>query len=582
MASKWSRLGSTATAAVLSTGPSKAWLERCRSQAAAVEGDDTSGHVAPGHVSPAGRGYQLGQPRLIGPRLNGLRQIAIGGGVGGDQSGNLGQRGREIAPVEPLEGPPGRGRELTNHEPSVRFGDPGHLCQRGTRVLDVAEPERDGDRVEGGIAEGQPKCVTRHERELRLPLPTDGKHPQRQVGGHHECARFDERHRGRTSPRSHIQDHLAGLRVDRLQNQPTPRPILTERQDVVGDVVARGHPIEHGRHVPLPFAQCRPRGARVSRPVHGPSLPRDRHTVLRQNPAPLDLEPGWPTLSPHLGARRVPVRLDVGEDRSPRPSSSAEQPSRLTFSDSGTLSCHWFWAGRLIGLSELSRAVGPAWRSGQNAHVAKRTTILKVSGLRRAFGPNTIFDRFNLEVRTGEAIALTGRNGAGKSTLLRCLVGADRPDDGSVEVCGNPMRETSPEIRRDVATVIDDLDFFPDLSVVEHLDLLARAHGISEPDDVVDEVLEEVQLVPQSGQLPGTLSSGQRRRLALATAFVRPRKLLILDEPEQRLDTEGVSWLAQRLKSERQKGLAIVFASHEPALVESVATRVVELGAPRG
>jgi ABC-2 type transport system ATP-binding protein len=214
--------------------------------------------------------------------------------------------------------------------------------------------------------------------------------------------------------------------------------------------------------------------------------------------------------------------------------------------------------------------------------MAKRATILKVSGLRRAFGPNTIFEKFSLEVRTGEAIALTGRNGAGKSTLLRCLVGADRPDDGSVQVCGNAMSEASPEIRRDVATVIDDLDFFPDLSVVEHLDLLARAHGIAEPDEVVDEVLDEVQLVPQSGQLPGTLSSGQRRRLALATAFVRPRKLLILDEPEQRLDTEGLAWLAQRLKSERQKGLAIVFASHEPELVKTVATRVIELGAQRG
>ena len=220
--------------------------------------------------------------------------------------------------------------------------------------------------------------------------------------------------------------------------------------------------------------------------------------------------------------------------------------------------------------------------AGRIAGMAKRTTILKVKGLRRAFGPNTIFDRFDLEVRTGEAVALTGRNGAGKSTLLRCLVGADRPDDGTVEVCGNKMAETSPQIRRDVATVIDDLDFFPDLSVVEHLDLLARAHGIEDPDEVVDEVLEEVQLVPQSGQLPGTLSSGQRRRLALATAFVRPRRLLILDEPEQRLDTEGVAWLAARLKSERAQGLAIVFASHEPSLVETVATRTVELGAPRG
>jgi ABC-2 type transport system ATP-binding protein len=214
--------------------------------------------------------------------------------------------------------------------------------------------------------------------------------------------------------------------------------------------------------------------------------------------------------------------------------------------------------------------------------MAKRTTVLRVSKLKRAFGPHTIFDNFSLEVRTGEAIALTGRNGAGKSTLLRCLIGADRADEGTVEVCGNAMVETSAQVRRDVATVIDDLDFFPDLSVVEHLDLLARAHGIADPDAVVDDVLEEVQLVPQSGQLPGTLSSGQRRRLALATAFVRPRKLLVLDEPEQRLDTEGLTWLADRLKTERQQGLAIVFASHEPSLVQNVATRVVELGDARG
>ena len=215
--------------------------------------------------------------------------------------------------------------------------------------------------------------------------------------------------------------------------------------------------------------------------------------------------------------------------------------------------------------------------------MAKRSTVLKVSGLRRAFGENTIFDRFNLEVRTGEAIALTGRNGSGKSTLLRCLVGADRPDDGTVEVCGTPMVETSPEIRRDVATVIDDLDFFPDLSVVEHLDLLARAHGQTDPDDMVDAVLEEVQLVPQSGQLPGTLSSGQRRRLALATAFVRPRKLLIMDEPEQRLDTEGrqLAGRAAEVRTGRR-----VWPSSSPVTSRrwssTVATRVVELGAPRG
>jgi len=213
--------------------------------------------------------------------------------------------------------------------------------------------------------------------------------------------------------------------------------------------------------------------------------------------------------------------------------------------------------------------------------VAKKNLVLHVANLTKSFGPVVIVDNFNLDVSEGEAVALTGRNGAGKSTILRCVVGADRPDSGTVELDGITLRETDPRIRRDVATVIDDLDFFPDLSVVEHLDLLARAHGVPDSDDAVDEVLNEVQLVPQSGQLPGTLSSGQRRRLALATAFVRPRKLLVLDEPEQRLDTEGVEWLANRLCAERARGLAIVMASHEPMLVEKVATRVIRLSGAR-
>ncbi len=208
-------------------------------------------------------------------------------------------------------------------------------------------------------------------------------------------------------------------------------------------------------------------------------------------------------------------------------------------------------------------------------------SILRVSGLTRSYGSTKIIDNFNLQVRSGEAIALTGRNGAGKSTLLRCLVGADKPTEGEITICGEKLAETSRTIRKNLATVIDDIDFFPDLSVVEHLDLLARAHGLADPETVVDDILHEVQLVPQAGQLPGTLSSGQRRRLALATAFVRPRKLLVLDEPEQRLDTEGVRWLADRLNSELADGLALVFASHEPYLVEQVATRVVRLGPER-
>jgi ABC-type multidrug transport system ATPase subunit len=212
------------------------------------------------------------------------------------------------------------------------------------------------------------------------------------------------------------------------------------------------------------------------------------------------------------------------------------------------------------------------------AVMAKSKPVLQASHVAKAYGDHQIVRDFSLSVAPGEAVALTGRNGAGKSTVLRLLVGAEYPDEGEIQVLGQPLRESNPEIRQALATVIDDLDFFPDLSVVEHLDLLAHAHGLPDSDAAVDRILHQVSLVEQSGQLPSTLSSGQRRRLALATAFVRPRKLLILDEPEQRLDVEGIDWLGDRLLAERKEGLAIVMASHDPGLVEKVATSVVRIG----
>jgi ABC-2 type transport system ATP-binding protein len=90
-------------------------------------------------------------------------------------------------------------------------------------------------------------------------------------------------------------------------------------------------------------------------------------------------------------------------------------------------------------------------------------------------------------------------------------------------------------------------------------------------------LLDDVGLLAAADQLPGSLSSGQRRRLALATALVRPRKLLVLDEPEQRLDTAGVEWLAERLKEEKKAGTSILFASHDKTLVDAVADSTVAL-----
>jgi ABC-2 type transport system ATP-binding protein len=204
--------------------------------------------------------------------------------------------------------------------------------------------------------------------------------------------------------------------------------------------------------------------------------------------------------------------------------------------------------------------------------------LLRVRDLRRSFGDLHVLDGLDLELASGEALALIGPNGAGKSTALRCIAGADEPSSGTVELDGEPLDERLPATRRDLAVVMDDLDFFPDLSVVEHLFLLARAHRVDDPESVVHAVLGDVGLTDQAAQLPGTLSSGQRRRLALASAFVRPRRLLILDEPEQRLDAAGLAWLAERLVAEKADGLGILLVSHDADLVEAVADWILDLG----
>ena len=201
-----------------------------------------------------------------------------------------------------------------------------------------------------------------------------------------------------------------------------------------------------------------------------------------------------------------------------------------------------------------------------------------VRGINRRFGERTILDSLDLDVRAREAVGVVGPNGSGKSTLLRCIVGADETDGGSVTLDGRPLDERSPEVRRDLAVVMDDLDFFPDLSVVEHLDLVARANAQPDAEEIVNAVLGEVGLMEVSGQLPSTLSSGQRRRLALASAFVRPRRLLVLDEPEQRLDVDGVQWLSHKLLAEKAAGRAILLVSHDADLVTRVCDRVVRLG----
>lgn len=203
--------------------------------------------------------------------------------------------------------------------------------------------------------------------------------------------------------------------------------------------------------------------------------------------------------------------------------------------------------------------------------------LLRLRKVGRTYGERRALEPLDLEVGRGECVALYGRNGSGKSTLLRIAAGRDTPTSGDALFAGRTVREDDPEVRARVAVVGDAAACYPDLTVREHLELVTIAHAVDDADAWIDQVLADRRLADHARALPGSLSSGQLQSLMLAAALVRPRELLILDEPEQRLDPVARVRLAELLVAEKEDGTAVLLATHQPDLAEAVADRLVAL-----
>jgi ABC-2 type transport system ATP-binding protein len=203
---------------------------------------------------------------------------------------------------------------------------------------------------------------------------------------------------------------------------------------------------------------------------------------------------------------------------------------------------------------------------------------LSLVGVSRRFGTRTAVDDLSIEVTPGSAVALMGPNGSGKTTLLRLMSGRDLPSEGQVLLEGREFSEDDELVRRQVALVAEDSAFYPDLTVREHLWLVACAHGAAGgATTMVDRALADMRLADHAEGFPRELSSGQQQALLLATALVRPRRLLLLDEPERRLDPEARQRLGVLLQAEQAAGVTVVLATHHAELARSVADRLVLL-----
>jgi len=198
--------------------------------------------------------------------------------------------------------------------------------------------------------------------------------------------------------------------------------------------------------------------------------------------------------------------------------------------------------------------------------------MITVSGLTVEYGTHLVLDQVSLEVAAGEAVCLTGDNGVGKSTLLRCVAGLQAFEHGEISVGG--LRPTDPRRWELLASTVDAPSWYPGLTVREHLDLIHLAHGV-EDDEAIDRLLDTLGIAAAADAVPTTLSSGQRQRLALCAVLARPSRVLLLDEPEQRLDQHIRVDLAALLADYVAGGGTLLMASHDPVFAAATGARLV-------
>ena len=200
------------------------------------------------------------------------------------------------------------------------------------------------------------------------------------------------------------------------------------------------------------------------------------------------------------------------------------------------------------------------------------TYVVESASLTKRFGEVLAVDDLTFNIEAGTITGFLGPNGAGKSTTLRMLLGLAKPTRGHAAIFGKPYDELeTPALR--VGAVLEATDFHPGRSGRDHLRMLSRAVGL--PDARVDDVLTLVELQGAAKRRVKGYSLGMRQRLGLAAALLGDPDLLVLDEPANGLDPEGVRWLRDFLRDFASGGKTVLISSHVLAEVAQTVDQVL-------
>ena len=201
--------------------------------------------------------------------------------------------------------------------------------------------------------------------------------------------------------------------------------------------------------------------------------------------------------------------------------------------------------------------------------------MIEARNLIQRYGAKTAVDDVSFVIRPGRVTGFLGPNGAGKSTTMRMIIGLDRPTSGTVTVNGKPYgRHAAP--LREVGALLEAKAAHPGRSAYSHLRALAATHGF--PKSRVDQVIEIVGLKDVARKRSGAFSLGMGQRLGIAVALLGDPATLVLDEPVNGLDPDGVLWVRKLLNRLASEGRTVFVSSHLMSEMALVATHLIVIG----
>ncbi len=201
--------------------------------------------------------------------------------------------------------------------------------------------------------------------------------------------------------------------------------------------------------------------------------------------------------------------------------------------------------------------------------------MIRVSGLIKRYGPQTVLDYVSFSVNRGECLGIIGNNGSGKTVLIKCICGFVRPTEGTVTVNEKTIGKDTDFIEN-AGIIIESPGFLNSLSGFRNLEMLASMNGRIGRKEI-EEILRKVGLSDTGNKKVMKYSLGMRQRLGLAQAIMEAPEILLLDEPFNGLDRNGLTEMRDLLLSMKSEGTTIVLASHNAEDISILCDRTIEL-----